>query len=300
MPGGGPSLDGARWVACRPGFFLPVRVLARLFRRLFLRDLQNAYDAGTLRFSGPLASLADADAFNARLAELRRIDWVVYAKPPFGGPRQALAYLGRYTHRVAIANSRLLALEDGKVSFTWKDYRKDGVTKVMTLDATEFIRRFLLHILPDGFHRIRHYGFLANGDRRDNLDRCRRLIAFDAAASPDQPTPLSILPQAIRLRPPPAARNAAASCAASPSCRVRLAPLSRSSATPHDHAAEFHHSCDHAQGRRGRSARSRPPRRFTLARQSCRSTVTAVPSLVSPCTARDRIGRAALIHSSRC
>jgi len=123
----------------------------------------------------------------ARLAELRRIDWVVYAKPPFGGPRQALAYLGRYTHRVAIANSRLLALEAGNVRFTWKDYRKDGVTKVMTLDATEFIRRFLLHTLPDGFHRIRHYGFLANGDRHDNLARCRRLIAREAAATPDQP-----------------------------------------------------------------------------------------------------------------
>ena len=136
--------------------------------------LKNAYDAGTLRFSGPLANLADPSTFNACLADLRRIDWVVYAKPPFGGPRQALAYLGRYTHRVAIANSRLLALEDGKVSFTWKDYRKDGLTKVMTLDAAEFIRRFLLHTLPDGFHRIRHYGFLANGDRRDNLDRCRR------------------------------------------------------------------------------------------------------------------------------
>jgi len=187
VPGGGPSLDGARWVACRPGFFLPVRVLSRLFRRLFLRDLQNAHDGGRLRFSGPLAGLADAATFKARLAELRRIDWVVYAKPPFGGPRQALAYLGRYTHRVAIANSRLLALEAGNVRFTWKDYRKDGVTKVMTLDATEFIRRFLLHTLPDGFHRIRHYGFLANGDRHDNLARCRRLIAREAAATPDQP-----------------------------------------------------------------------------------------------------------------
>jgi hypothetical protein len=187
VPGGGPSPDGARWVACRPGFFLPVRVLARLFRRLFLRDLKNAHDAGRLRFSGPLAGLANAAAFKARLADLRRIDWVVYAKPPFGGPPQALAYLGRYTHRVAIANSRLLALEDGKVRFTWKDYRKDGVTKVMTLDAAEFIRRFLLHTLPDGFHRIRHYGFLANGDRHDNLARCRQLIARDAAATPDQP-----------------------------------------------------------------------------------------------------------------
>ena len=185
VPGGGPSLDGLRWVACRPGFFLPVRVLSRLFRRLFLRDLKYAFEAGRLRFSGCLAGLADASAFNTRLAELRRIDWVVYAKPPFGGPCQALAYLGRYTHRVAIANSRLVALTNGKVCFTWKDYRQGGMIKVMTLDAGEFIRRFLLHTLPDGFHRIRHYGFLANGDRSNNLALCRRLIAVHAAVEPD-------------------------------------------------------------------------------------------------------------------
>ena len=184
VPGGGPSLDGARWIASRPGFFLPVRVLSRLFRRLFLRDLKNAFEAGRLCFSGHLAGLADASAFNARLAQLRRRDWVVYAKPPFGGPRQALAYVGRYTHRVAIANSRLLALTDGKVRFTWKDYRQGGMIKVMTLDAGEFIRRFLLHALPDGFHRIRHYGFLANGDRGNNLALCRRLIAAHTAAKP--------------------------------------------------------------------------------------------------------------------
>ena len=157
VPGGGPSLDGARWIACRPGFFLPVRVLSRLFRRLFLRDLKNAYRSRQAALLRPARRPRRRRAFDARLAELRRIDWVVYAKPPFGGPRQVLAYLGRYTHRVAIANSRLLALEDGKVRFPWKDYRKDGVTKVMTLDASEFIRRFLLHALPDGFHRIRHY-----------------------------------------------------------------------------------------------------------------------------------------------
>ena len=185
VPGGGPSLDGAHWIACRPGFFLPVRVLSRLFRRLFLRDLKNAFEAGRLRFSGHLAGLADASVFNACLAELRRIDWVVYAKPPFGGPRQALAYLGRYTHRVAIANSRLLALTDGKVRFTWKDYRQGGMIKAMTLDASEFIRRFLLHALPDGFHRIRHYGFLANGDRGNNLALCRRLIAAHTATKPE-------------------------------------------------------------------------------------------------------------------
>src|SRR5512144_3429199 len=142
VPGGGPSLDGTRWVACRPGFFLPVRVLSRLFRRLFLQELENAFAAGKLRFFTNLANLAEPQAFARRLRALQRLDWVVYAKPPFGGPEQVLAYLGRYTHRVAIANSRLLSLADGKVRFTWKDYRQASITKVMTLDADEFIRRF--------------------------------------------------------------------------------------------------------------------------------------------------------------
>src|SRR5438034_1385 len=176
VPGGGPSLDGTRWVACRPGFFLPVRVLSRLFRRLFLQELKNAFAAGKLRFFSNLANLAEPQAFARRLGELRRLDWVVYAKPPFGSPEQVLAYLGRYTHRVAIANSRLLSLADGKVRFTWKDYRQGGITKVMTLDADEFIRRFLLHTLPDSFHRIRHYGFLANGARADSVAPCQRLL----------------------------------------------------------------------------------------------------------------------------
>ncbi len=187
VPGGGPSLDGTRWIACRSGFFLPVRVLARRFRRLFLDLLGRAFAAGTLRFSGTVAGLADPRVFNQRLAELRRTDWVVYAKPPFGSPTTVLAYLARYTHRVAIANSRLVALDDNQVRFTWKDYRANGRTKVMTLAADEFIRRFLLHVLPDGFHRIRHYGFLANGDRRDNLARCRRLIAASHAAGEPMP-----------------------------------------------------------------------------------------------------------------
>jgi hypothetical protein len=183
VPGGGPSLDGTRWVACRPGFFLPVRVLSRLFRRLFLQKLKNAFDAGKLRFFSSLAHLTEPAAFAEHLDQLRRIDWVVYAKQPFGGPEQVLAYLGRYTHRVAIANSRLISLADGKVRFTWKDYRVDGKTKVMTLDADEFIRRFLLHTLPDSFHRIRHYGFLANGARGDSIDLCHRLLdARDTAA----------------------------------------------------------------------------------------------------------------------
>jgi hypothetical protein len=189
VPSGGPSLDGMRWVACRPGFFLPVRVLSRLFRRLFLQELKNAFDAGKLRFFSSLAHLAEPAAFAERLDQLRRIDWVVYAKAPFGGPKQVLAYLGRYTHRVAIANSRLISLSDGKVRFTWKDYRQDGKTKTMALDADEFIRRFLLHALPDGFHRIRYYGFLANGGRADNVALCRRLLdARNASVNSERAT----------------------------------------------------------------------------------------------------------------
>src|ERR1700675_2446896 len=178
VPGGGPSLDGTRWIACRPGFFLPVRVLSRLFRRLFLQNLQDAFDAGKLGFFGNLAGLAEPAAFATALDQLRRIEWVVYAKPPFGGPEQVLAYLGRYTHRVAIANRRLVSLFDGKVRFAWKDYRQDGKTKLMTLDAEEFIRRFLLHALPDGFHRIRYYGFLGNRYRQEKLARCRQLLGM--------------------------------------------------------------------------------------------------------------------------
>jgi Putative transposase/Transposase zinc-binding domain len=174
VPGGGPSLDGTRWIACRPGFFLPVRVLSRLFRRLFLEHLRTAFDG--LSFFGELASLADRAAFEARLASVQDRDWVVYAKRPFAGPEQMLAYLGRYTHRIAIANSRLVALADGQVSFRWRDYRHHDKSKVMTISAFEFIRRFLLHTLPDGFHRIRHYGFLATGWRAVMLARCRQLL----------------------------------------------------------------------------------------------------------------------------
>jgi Putative transposase/Transposase zinc-binding domain len=176
VPGGGPSLDGTRWIGCRPGFFLPVHVLSRLFRRRFLEHLQAAFDTGALGFFGDLAGLADPAAFANLLRPLRRVEWVVYAKPPFGGPAQVLAYLGRYTHRVAIANSRLVSVTDHEVAFRWKDYRHHGKVKVMTLDAHEFIRRFLLHTLPDGFHRIRHYGFLANGHRAEKLALCRTLL----------------------------------------------------------------------------------------------------------------------------
>jgi hypothetical protein len=184
VPGGGLSLDGPRWIACRPGFFLPVRVLSRLFRRLFLEQLQAAFEAGKLGFFGDLASLAKQASFEQRLGELRQVEWVVYAKPPFGSSEQVLAYLGRYTHRVAIANSRLMSLDQEQVSFRWRDYRHHNRAKVMTLAAAEFIRRFLLHTLPDGFHRIRHYGFLANGHRRAKLARCRELLV---APSPAQP-----------------------------------------------------------------------------------------------------------------
>ena len=176
VPGGGPSLDGMRWISCQPGFFLPVRVLSRLFRRLFLEGLRAAFETGGLRFFSDLAPLAKPAAFAQHLIELRRIEWVVYAKPPFGGPEQVLAYLGRYTHRVAIANSRLVSMTDGQVSFRWKDYRHHGKSKIMALNADEFIRRFLLHTLPDGFHHIRHYGFLANGHRAEKLALCRRLL----------------------------------------------------------------------------------------------------------------------------
>ena len=176
VPGGGLSLDQTSWISCRPGFFLPVRVLSRRFRTLFLGRLQAAFAAGELRFSGPLAALTDRTAFAGRLADMRGIEWVVYAKRPFAGPQQVLAYLGRYTHRVALANSRLIRLANGQVSFTWKDYRREGETKVMTLAADEFMRRFLLHAVPDGFHRIRHLGFLANGHRTAKLALCRALL----------------------------------------------------------------------------------------------------------------------------
>jgi hypothetical protein len=186
VPGGGPSPDGTRWVSCRPGFFLPVRVLSRLFRRLFLDALDAAFKAGRLAFFGDLAALAEPVAFAHRLAELRRVEWVVYSKPPFGGPEQVLAYLGRYTHRVAIANSRLVTLTDETVAFRWKDYRHHGRSKTMTLGADEFIRRFLLHTLPDGFHRIRHYGFLANGHRAHKLVLCRALLDARPPVAPEQ------------------------------------------------------------------------------------------------------------------
>jgi hypothetical protein len=176
---GGLSPDGSRWIACKPGFFLPVRVLSRLFRRLFLDGLAALHKAGRLALLGGLAPLAATHAFDAALAPLRRSDWFVYAKRPFAGPQAVLAYLARYTHRVAISNSRLIALDEKGVTFKWKDYRIKGRDrlKTMTLDAAEFIRRFLLHLLPSGFHRIRHYGLFARVVRAQNIERARQLLA---------------------------------------------------------------------------------------------------------------------------
>jgi hypothetical protein len=185
VPGGGFSPDGQRWITCRPGFFLSVRVLSRLFRRLFLEGLAAAYQAGRLRFFADQAALAEPAPFQARLAALRKLEWVVYAKRPFGGPDAVLAYLSRYTHRIAIANSRLVAFDGQRVTFKWKDYRAKAHAryKLMTLDADEFIRRFLIHVLPDGFHRIRHYGFLASGNRTSSIALARQFLGMPDPAS---------------------------------------------------------------------------------------------------------------------
>jgi hypothetical protein len=201
VPGGGLSADGEHWVACKPGFFLPVRVLSRLFRRRFIEELIKAHGAGQLHFFGEFADLADAAAFVDWLTPLRQCEWVVYAKRPFAGPAAVLAYLSRYTHRVAISNQRLIAMDERGITFRWKDYRiKEGPRiKTMTLSPAEFMRRFLLHVLPCGFHRIRHFGLLANGGRRENLAKVRQLLQVaptpvpeteggEVCAAPVQPT----------------------------------------------------------------------------------------------------------------
>jgi Putative transposase/Transposase zinc-binding domain len=187
VPGGGLSHDAERWVACRPGFFLPVRVLSRRFRRRFLEALEKVYRSGQLQFFGEYAALADATAFADWLTLLREGEWVVYAKRPFAGPAAVLAYLSRYTHRVAISNRRLIALDERGVTFRWKDYRAKGRTryKTMTLGSDEFMRRFLLHVLPSGFHRIRHYGLIANAGRKENLARARTLLHVVPDAHPE-------------------------------------------------------------------------------------------------------------------
>ena len=223
VPGGGLSLDGERWVSARPAFLLPVRILGALFRRLFLTRLLALYDGGQLGFHGSMAHLAERRALLRHLSPVRKKRWVVYAKPPFAGPEAVLAYLSRYTHRVAISNSRLIRLNDDGVTFRFKDYRRNGTDRqqVMTLTADEFIRRFLLHNLPKGFHRIRHYGLLASGTRRDNLAHIRRLLdvappaVADAAPDPkNEPPPcpccggsmviIEILERRYQPRAPPA------------------------------------------------------------------------------------------------
>jgi len=181
VPGGGRAVDGEDWRSCRPGFFLPVNVLARLFRRLFLQRLECAYQKGKLSFHGACAFLAKPPAFNRLLKSVRAREWWVYAKPPFGGPSQVLAYLGRYTHRVAISNHRLLSLKAGKVTFSWRDNRHGQLRSTLTLSADEFMRRFLLHVLPRGFQRIRQFGLLANR-RRDELAHCRQLLGTSKQA----------------------------------------------------------------------------------------------------------------------
>ena len=200
VPGGGLSPDGQSWVSCRPRFFLPVRVLSRLFRRLFLDRLAAAHAEGRLGFFGDLAGLAERAAFTARLAPLRRREWVVFAKRPFAGPEAVLAYLARYTHRVAISSSRLVSLDAHGVTFRWKDYRANGEArrKLMTLSADEFIRRFLIHVLPSGFHRIRHYGLFANGARSTNLAKIRALLqpGPPPVAQDDVEPPVAALPSA--------------------------------------------------------------------------------------------------------
>ena len=199
VPGGGLSADGSRWIACRPGFFLPVRVLSRLFRRLFLAALMALHRAGKLAFFGDLARLADTRSFGEWLAPFATSEWVVYAKPPFGGPEAVLAYLSRYTHRVAISNSRLVSADAETVAFRWKDYRikNSDRSKVMRLATSEFIRRFLIHVLPDGFHRIRHYGLLASATRKANIARVRAMLAAPSP-EPDTVPEAETVPLALR------------------------------------------------------------------------------------------------------
>jgi hypothetical protein len=187
VPGGGIAPDGKSWIACKPGFFLPVRVLSRMFRGLFLHYLEKAFAAGTLNFFSPHHHLYEPAAFRRHLAPAHGAEWVVYAKRPFAGPAQVLEYVGRYTHRVAVSNNRLVSIDDGKVRFRWKDYRQESRQKVMTLDGGEFIRRFLIHVLPDGFHRIRYYGFLGNCHRTRKLALCRELLAMATLQSADPP-----------------------------------------------------------------------------------------------------------------
>jgi len=253
VPGGGISLDRERWVACRPNFFLPVRVLSRRFRRLVLERLDAAHRAGQLQFFGKHVALTNARAFAAYLAPLRNSKWVVYSKRPFGGPEEVLRYLARYTHRVAISNRRLVALDDNGVTFKWKDYRIEGPEryKLMTLDTHEFIRRFLMHVLPQGFHRIRYYGWLTSQTRVKNIARIRELLAVplipidaikavnakpEESKAPDHPCPccgsrMRIIETFLRGQQP----------------KHRPSPFrQRSGSTPHDTDAIPRHTQQHS------------------------------------------------------
>jgi hypothetical protein len=232
VPGGGLSPDQTRWIACRPGFFLPVRVLSRLFRRLLLEALDKAFVDGKLSFFGEIEPLRDAARFAAHLAPLRQKDWVVYAKPPFGGPAQVVEYLGRYTHRVAISNQRLLAADDGEVTFQWKDYRSPDQHKsrTMTLAADEFIRRFLIHTLPARFQRIRHFGILANCHRKEKLALCRRLLGDPLTEL--LPEPAQCLLLAAALTSPPTAL--CPECGLGTMVRMQTLPACRWPAQPPD------------------------------------------------------------------
>lgn len=205
IPGGGLSPEQDRWISCRAGFFLPVRVLSRLFRRLFLEALEKAFRKGQLQFCGEIEDLGEPHRFAAYLAPLRECEWVVYAKPPFGGPAQVLEYLGRYTHRIAISNDRLLALDDGQVRFQWKDYRRKGrpTSRTLTLPAQEFLRRFLIHVVPPQFRRIRHYGFLANRHRKRKLARCRQLLGQGVTELLPEAQQCKLLLAALRDLPAP-------------------------------------------------------------------------------------------------
>ena len=253
VPGGGISPDQTRWVACKPGFFLPVRVLSRCFRDLFLDQLRAAFANGELRCSGALAGWADPGAFAARLDAAAQTDWVVFAKPPFAGPRQVLGYLGRYTHRVAIANSRLVRLDDGQVNFTWKDYRQDGRPKVMTLPADEFIRRFLQHTVPGGFHRIRHFGFLASRHRTAKLALCRDLLAAPPPPDPEPPRRWQDRLRDLTGHDVEACPGCGGGCCPAACCGLVRRPARRCGATAHDPAlVAIRPPCP---------ARQRPPRR---------------------------------------
>jgi Putative transposase/Transposase zinc-binding domain len=211
VPGGGLSPDGSQWVACEPGYFLPVPVLSRVFRGKFLALLGSAFDQGKLSFHGKLRVLASPDEFQRRLTASTQTEWVVHAKRPFGGPEQVLKYLARYTHRVAISNRRLVALENGEVKFHWKDYAHGGGQKTMTLKATEFIRRFLLHVLPSGFVRIRHYGFLANRVCREKLALCRARLGVETTPEPVVPEPAAAPQETVEGQ---AVTNVCPSCGA--------------------------------------------------------------------------------------